>query len=223
MMKLSLLITAFFELGSFCFANTITVDFSGTISTSSLAGVAVGDPFTGSMTYETTGTVLGSGPGSINYGFYQPQDGVVINVDGFTFAGSSYLNMNIVDPPYTTIPDHTADSLQGSSDGVSGSLFTNYPGLRLDFDLASFSVNPLLVPSNAIPNPFNLADVYLPGTTADPAQVYAQLDNGSSDFTILGNITAASVAPEPSTLLFAGAALAFLFRRRRSGVSKKIS
>ena len=208
----------FFFLCAICSAGTIEVVFSGTISISSLPGVAVGDSFSGTMTYETTpGTVFDNTATLANYGFFQPQDGVVIIVDGYTFAGSSYLNMAIDDTPDTTIPDKSVDVLQGSSDGVFGTLSTNYPALTLGATVASFSVNPALVPGNAIPNPFNLSDVVFPGTTSDPDQVYAQLGSLS----ITGNINDITVAPEPSTFLLIGSALAFGWRFRRRTASTK--
>lgn len=221
-MKLTLVAFALMGTSSWSFASTIYLSFTGTIANSSLPGVAAGDTFSGTMTYETTGTVLSSGPASINCGFFQPQDGVVINVDGYTFAGSSYLNMAIPDAPYNSIPDTSADSLQGSTDSTFGSLFTSYPLLRLDETVANFTVNPLLVPSNTIPNPFNLADVYLPGTTNDPAQAFVQLDNGSTDFTFLGNIDTVTVEPEPPTLLFVGAALGSLVFLRHGGSGRDV-
>ncbi len=196
-MKIGLILATLFALCPASFADTVVVNFSGTIASSSVPGVAIGDPFSGSFTYETTGTIFGSGPASINYGFFLPQDGVVINADGFTFGGASYLNMNIVDPPFNSILDQSVDYLSVSSDGVFGSLHTNYPGLRLDGTVAEFGVNPILVPSNAIPNPFNLADVVIPGNSSDPARVFVQLDNGFADFTLLGDITAAEVVPAP--------------------------
>jgi hypothetical protein len=199
------------------FADSISVNFSGTIASSSLPGVGAGDPFSGSFTYETTGTILGSGSASINYGFFLTQDGVVINVDGFSFGGVSYLNMNITDPPFTPVLDQNVDYLQVSSDGVFGSLNTNYSGVTLDSVLAQFGVDPILVPSNAIPNPFNLANVVIPGSSSDPAQVGVHLDNGSMDFFLLGNIASVEVVPEPATFGLVGMVLSASVLLRRVG------
>jgi hypothetical protein len=219
-MKATLIITALFALSGACFASTITVDFWGTITTSSLPGVNFGDPFSGSFTYETTGTTFGNSSTLANYGFFLPQDGVVVNADGFTFAGASYLNMSIADIPFTAIPDPTADQLGVSTDDVFGTLSTNYPGLTLVGTAAQFAVNPALVPSNAIPNPFNLAEVILPGTTADPARAFVHLGNSSTDFTFLGNIDSAIMLPEPTTFAMVLTALSCwaLIRRRQDKV-----
>jgi len=206
-MKINLILATLLALCPAGFAGSIVVDFSGTIASSSVLGIAAGDPFSGSFTYETTGTNLGSGPDSINWGFFLPQDGVVINVDGFTFDGASYLNMSIVDTPLTPILDKSVDYLSVDSDFVYGSLYTNYPGVELDYTLAQFGVTPIFVPSNEIPNPFNLADIAIPGTSSDPAQAAVQLYNGSVDFNFLGNITAAEVVPEPATFGLVGMVL----------------
>jgi hypothetical protein len=122
--------------------------------------------------------------------------------------------MAIADTPFNSMPDLSADLLQGASDGVYGSLFTNYPGLSLDSTVANFAVNPILVPANQIPNPFNLADVHIPGTSFDPSLVYVQLSNSTTDFTFSGFINAATVVPEPSTFLPVAIAVCMAFAGR---------
>jgi hypothetical protein len=194
-----------------CFGGTITVLVSGQISSSTVPGVVAGNPFSGSFTYETTGVDLGSGPASQNWGFLQPQDGVTLTVDGFTFAGAGYLNMAIQDTPFNSIPDLTKDLLQVSSDGVSGTLSSNYPGLTLAFVLANFAVDPSLIPGNAIPNPFDLSKVVVPGNPNDPAIIAVHLGN----FQFLGDITQVTVAPEPGVFGLVGLGLTLLVAMRK--------
>src|SRR5258708_1071268 len=106
----------------------ITMTFSGQIFDSALAGIAVGDLFNGEMTYETTASVLGSGPPFIKYGRFVPSGGVTITVDGFTFSGASYLNLLVSNGPGGASPVPNTDFVAGSSDGVFGTLSTNYSG-----------------------------------------------------------------------------------------------
>src|SRR5438105_4509686 len=97
-------------------ASSIVVAFSGTINSSSVAGIGAGNNFTGHMVYETSGSVLGSGPGSINYGFFQSQDGVSVVVNGFNFIGTSYLNLFLANGPNNASGMGAVDTdfLQGS-------------------------------------------------------------------------------------------------------------
>jgi hypothetical protein len=188
---------------------SITVIFSGLIEDSSLPGIAVGDSFGGEITYETNASVVGSGSTFVNYGSFLPGDGAEVAVDGFSFSGASYLNLLVSNGPGGASPVSNTDFVAGSSDGVSGTLLTNYPGLRLDAVDAQFVGNLNFLGSNSIPNPFAAADV-IPGSPADPTLVFVQLDNGTSDFTLHGLISSVAVTPEPETLPLVGMTLGLL-------------
>jgi len=210
-------------------AATIEIAFQGSVTQSSVPGIAAGDPFSGLMVYETSGTVLGGSSGYINYGFFQPADGVSIAVDGFSFAGGGYLNMFLARGPnnesdYGTV---NTDILQGSSDDVFGSVSTTYSGLSLDNVVAQFLGNLNFLGSYAVPSPFDVGDLILPGTSANPTTAYVQLDNGTTDFTFNGSIADVEIVPdtpavpEPSVVLLAGSGLLCLIGLRGFVRSKR--
>lgn len=184
-------------LGAPLMADTISVYFSGLIFNSEIPGISVGDSFSGAMTWESSGTVLGQGGGSVNYGFFQPNDGVTVMVDGFTFSGLSFLDFFA--GTGVSVTTSNADVLAGFSNTGPGRLATNYNGLTLDAVAANFVGNLNFNPSNAIPDPFNISDLILPGTANDPTSIGVQLDNGVSNLFFNGYIDTVSATPEPST------------------------
>jgi hypothetical protein len=200
----------------------ITVTFFGLISDSTLPGIAVGDSFNGLMTFETSASVLGSGGNYVNYGSFLPADGATVTVDGFTFSGASYLNLLVSNGPGGAGPVPNTDFVAGSSDGLFGTLSTNYSGLRLDGVDAQFVGNLNFLGSNAIPNPFDSADV-IPGTTAVPTLVFVQLDNGTSNSVFHGYISSVTAIPEPGTLplVFLSLGSLILLRPRQSTYTRR--
>jgi hypothetical protein len=112
--------------------------------------------------------VFGDGPSGTNYGFFEPQDGVSVTVDGFDFVGASYLNMYVGKGPNngSGYGDINADLLAGNSDGVFGTLSTNYPGTTLTDVAVNFLGDLNFLNSSDISNPFNTGNVIVPGTPA---------------------------------------------------------
>lgn len=200
-------------------AGSIVVTFGGTIDSSSVAGIGIGDQFTGQMVYKTSGVLFGGGPTGTNYGFFQPQDGVSVTVDGFDFVGSSYLNMYVANGPNNGAglggPD--ADFLQGASDGLFGTLSTTYPGATLILVAVDFIGDPNFLSSADIPIPFNSGNIIVPGTPANPTAIFMRFGDGGA---ISGYINIVDTeVPEPSTLLLTGAFLALLCHKVRLSIT----
>ena len=90
----------------------MTVNFSGVITSvpdphNVLGGtVHVGDPFSGSFTYDTSATNVGSGDiGQYVYNPLTPPLGIVINVGGFSFQPSGAMVVDVrINQPADRLP-----------------------------------------------------------------------------------------------------------------------
>ncbi len=220
-MKLNLIVAALLLASGSRPAGSITVAFSGTIFGSDTPGVAIGESFSGTMTYDPMAPVFGNLVGGVEYRSASPQDGIVIDVDGFAFMGFSNLEVRVEDSAYAPglgVPN--AKYIQGNCCFPGG--LSNYPSTlgTLDEVIVGLFVNPSLVPNDVLPNPFNPADVILPAANGDPF-VVAFPRRQQQDQHFFGRKHHCSICPaRTSTLLLIGIAFCLLISAARSFACK---
>jgi hypothetical protein len=190
------------------------------IDQSAVAGIPVGTSFSGTVSYNPAGPLLGSGSNFANYSVGGAGYGIVLNVGAFFFTGNGYLNMMVSNGPDNTRFFPNADVVDINADSLS-SLSTDYPGFIYYGVLVEFVGSLNLAPANIIPNPFPTGELFLNGAP-NPSSVYLFLDppgQPSSGASVRGVLNSAAVVPEPgsSGLLMIGLVLgatAFTVRRR---------
>lgn len=221
------LILAFTSLAS---ADTITVTYSGSITVGDVPGIANGDPFSGGFTYDTSDPfVLSTSLASVYY-LEQAGDGLFLNVDGYNFtAGPGYgLTTTVSNGPTNVASVLNADYFQvsqGYSNQTSPNFSTNYTGLLFTETAVGLVGNLNLLQSNALPDPFNAADVvpygvqYPGGPHIESGVSIEMIDSNSDTFFFGGDIQQieAVSTPEPrlwSVLVLIGAIFALIHKSR---------
>lgn len=178
-------------LAPLAFGETIAVTYSGHIDASQVPDIPVGAVFTGSVSYNSAGTILSSGANYVNYSVGGSGFSIVLNVGGFTFSGSNYLNMLVSRGPNNSKLIPNADIVDINADALS-TLSTSYNGRVFSGLLTEFAGPVAFLQSNAIPDPFNITELFLgstaplsrvdlflnpPGTTSSGASVSGYVDS----------------------------------------------
>ena len=208
--------------------DSITVSYTGMITFAQAAGIAVGDTFTGSVTYLTTSPQVASASGvspTDTYGLQDSVDSLLFTVDGFSFDvrgnRSLALNVQAPDPVY----GYWSFNVQDENPGPA--FTTNYAlnGQAFLGSEVQFEGNSDLFKSLALPTTFSTANIIYGdngpnGPGSYPTCAIVQLSGGFAGGTIT-TVTVTQVAPEPASLRLIGigllAAGALARRRRRAG------
>jgi hypothetical protein len=187
-------------------AASVHVTFSGTVVTSTVAGVNVGDPFSGEFTYEDSAAPCGAG-----ICVYGPFPGFSASAGGFSWLAPFQLFLNILGAPLPFDQQGAGSTVvvDGDPDVVRlvGLNFSSPPGeVLLGTGLGDLNWDPDAWPPPVLA--FYREDLVFPDGSSETV---AQWD---------GTITAlsASSVPEPSgsALLGAAALAALALARRRT-------
>jgi len=206
-------------------AAQITVNFTGSITSvtvdgvaSGLGGIDVGDPFSGFFSYDTDAVLLYSEPQSA---LYRMSDIVAISmtIDGVPFQGKdTFAALNILNDAVSSESDNSdLFAVQQEINLPSGwsttsPLGTTAAAALLDVEGAVF--NDLSVPNSIALRDFDLGEIglRLPDLTVPGSDVEFGL------VSIKGSI---NIVPEPSSLAMCGSllivgAMVFVFRKNYS-------
>jgi hypothetical protein len=190
----------FLAAGMTCQAGIITYDFSGTISGSAVTGISVGDPFSGSFSYDTSTMPFSSSSDMARYDVSLP---FTLTIDSYSFSLVSVTAQvgNDVPGGGSNVTDDF--TIEGTEDFSSGPFA---PQADIEIELSNTgisSVGPLT--STALP----------PDLAGFSGEFLQDSDGGiSGTITSLTQVT----APEPSgfLLMLTGlSAAVFLARRRK--------
>lgn len=194
-------------------ADTIGVQFGGTITTTNAPGISVGESFSGGFTYTTTDPLETSIAGLNSYAMVSPEDSVFVSVGGLDLSLAQPLSgvtAIVGQGPLSidTNPDQDFFAIQSFSSPGTTSVGIS---IQLIGDLNFLS-------SGALPDPFNAADVTLGGGSGLTSSIgFDFTDAKNNSYTVEGEITQISTVPEPRGLGLASLgvlALALLAFRR---------
>ncbi len=171
-------------------ADTIEIQFTGTISSSNAPDISVGESFSGEFTYSTTDPLDVSIGGQSTYSLTSPEDSESVSVGSF----------NLLLQPLTGLHAFV-------SPGASSYFLTQ------DFAMPGISIalygGSDFLSSQALPDPLNTADI----TGGNIGFGFSEDD---INYSVQGNITQVSTAPEPRGVagcLGIVALIGLLFRR----------
>lgn len=207
-------------------ADTILINFSGTINFSAnVSAIPEGTPYSGQLVYTLPSLFLGSNATDAQY-FYDfngAGDGLTVSIGSYTFSSVGTLGNRA-----TVSYESNAFGLNGNdvlefADDEGGPPYAptgNLPGLTLlvlDLQLVG---SPAFVPSPALPEEVNFADLLL-GSGEFHTAVTLSFDEGGLLGTV-DSIQLIHVVPEPSTinltaLAVVGAGFAAWRRKGRRG------
>jgi hypothetical protein len=181
-------------------AAPVTWEWLGSVRTSTIPGIAVGDDASLRITFESTVPDLDSSP---TCGLYSP----ILSAAG-TFGGQVYTFDHGTFPPGGAV-----EVLQGNAVGCGGTAI-HTPSLTFRVfgstfvDMIAFFENGLALPSDALPtvppSPFNYAN----------AGFRLDLSLFGPDRSVVADTQAVRVVPEPATAWLLGVSLAVVARRR---------
>jgi hypothetical protein len=208
-------------------ADTIDVQFGGTIFVSNTPGITPGESFSGGFSYSTTDPFEGSSNGLNSFNLASPEDSLFVSIGGSSVSLGQPLSgvTTLVGlAPLTFDSDPNQDYFAIESDSTSGTVSTSFDIPGLDFDGVSIQLigDTSFLRSNALPDPFDTGDVIF-GLDTNGLSSSITLDfadaNNNVFFTV-GQITEVteSAVPEPRGLSLAclpSFAMALLFFRRR--------
>jgi hypothetical protein len=209
----------------------ITFNYTATVFSSDLPGLADGTAMSGSFTYNTVG--VDSSPVGPSFGYYPGDASLAATVDAgtYSFDGSAFSSaVRAVSDDFSTGSQYS-EGFQLS--GQWPALTSGTPGYTLvsaDLILANFATTAPLPPfdSDAIPATLDLSDwATIQATGAGTKVAFQVLDVNFQDYFVVGQLTSLTVAPtpvaEPSTLLLLGTSMAVAgvrrFNRRRERVA----
>jgi len=167
-------------------ADEIEVQFSGVVTGSSGPAISVGDSFSGYLTYSTSDPFEVLVLGQSEYSLTSPEDSEFVSLDGIDVAVQPLTGVHAFVVP-STESFFTQDFVTPGTPGIS----------------LTFGGNSDFLTSGSLPDPFNAQDV-----TSGSIGFGFSLDD--VDYSVQGNITQVSEAPEPrgvAWVCFAGLAL----------------
>jgi hypothetical protein len=213
-------------------ADTIEVQFSGTIFVSDTPGITSGESFSGGFTYSTTDTFEGSSNGLNSFNLTDPEDNLFVSIGGSTVSLGqpvSGVTALIGLAPLSFDSDPNQDYFAVESDSSSGTVSTSFdiPGVHFDGLSTQLIGNTNFLSSGALPDPFDTSDVIFGlDTNGLSSSITLNFADANNDvlFTV-GEITdvsavTESAVPEPhgsSLACLAIVALALLVFRRPTG------
>lgn len=214
---------ALMALAPVAFAGSITVSYSGHIVQSDIPLINLGDRFTGSFTYTRPSPgVQFPGLNAFAYGLSGRSDGLILDVNGFTFAAGSTpinnyfsLQMAVVDGELPA----NRDLVKVQADRLAF-VGTNYPLGDLTWidSRARLAGNPGFLQSSDLPSPFNSSGILFGNTDEWTSITLLFTQPGSPNpLTLLGFIEAVSATnetPEPRAFVLFGLGLALMFAAR---------
>lgn len=206
-------------------AGSITVSYSGFISSATLPGISVGDPFSGYFTYSVPNAPLSNNPSMEFYQMDQPGNGIYFTVDGYWFSAAAAPLLEMMVEPNFSNGSQAIDYLnieQGPN--PQGVFSTNYPG---SFTFGPNDVEicgpPGYLPSTAIPDPFNTSDVIFDQGFCSVA--WAAINEGGKFYQAVGTINriqATTPTPEPVAPGLVGLGLTLIVvKRHRAGAGTR--
>src|ERR1700722_9735389 len=214
-------------------ADTIDVQFAGTIFVSNTPGITPGESFSGGFSYSTTDTFEGSSNGLNSFNLTSPEDSLFVSIGGLTVSLGqpvSGVTALVGLAPLSFDSDPTQDYFAVESDSSSGTVSTSFDIPGLDFDGLSVQLigDTNFLSSGALPDPFDTSDVLFGlDTNGLSSSITLNFADANDDvFLTLGEITEVSAVtesavPEPhglSLACLATVAMALLFfRRSRAG------
>jgi hypothetical protein len=174
-------------------ADEIEVQFSGVVTDSNGPAVSVGDSFSGYFTYSSSDPFDVLLLGQSEYSLTSPEDSEFVSVDGIDVT---------VQPP-TGVHAFVVPSTE--------SFFTqDFGGPGTPLISLTFSGNSDFLTSGSLPDPFNAQDF-------TSGNIGFDFSLGDVDYSVQGNITEVSAAPEPRGVSWACwgivALIALVYRR----------
>jgi hypothetical protein len=209
-------------------ADTIAVQFAGTVFVSDTPGITSGESFSGGFSYSTTDTLEGSSNGLNSFDLASPEDSLFVSIGGSTVSLGqpvSGVTALVGLAPLTFDSDPKQDYFAIESDSTSGTVSTSFDIPGLDFDGVSIQLigDANFLSSNALPDPFDTGDVFFGlDTNGLSSSITLDFADANNDvFFTVGQVTEVteSAVPEPHGLSLAclpSFAIALLFFRRRA-------
>jgi hypothetical protein len=206
-------------------ADWITIDFAGSIFSSTVPQLPVGTPYSGQASYQTPGTLVLSNASLSWYALTGPSEGVVIAAGGYTFSSVGALG-SAAQVLYRTFPIGLGGDdyflVGDSSDGPGYVATGDLPGLTVLNLGIQLTGSPGLLTSTSLPSVLELQKLMYPDYSA-PDGVFSTAFVGFDNGAILGSLSSiqvsnASAVPEPATAglsVFALLAIGFTGRRLR--------
>jgi hypothetical protein len=155
-------------------ADTIEIQFSGTISGTNAPGISVGESFSGEFTYSTTDPFDVSIGGQSTYSLASPEDSESVSAGSFTLLLQPLTGVDAFVSPGAASYFLTQDFVTPGTPGISIAFFGGSDFLS----------------SQALPDPINAADI-----TGGSIGFGFSEDNVA--YSVQGDITQVSNAPEP--------------------------
>jgi hypothetical protein len=175
-------------------ADTIEIQFAGTISGSNAPGISVGESFSGEFTYSTTDPFDVSIGGQSTYSLTSPEDSESVSVGSFNLLLQPLPGVHAFVSPGASSYFLTQDFFTHGTSGISVAFYGGSDFLS----------------SQALPDPLNTADF-------TGGSIGFGFSEDNVDYSVQGNITQVSTAPEPRGVaeccLGIVALIGLLFRR----------
>jgi hypothetical protein len=213
-------------------ADTIDVQFAGTIFVSNTPGITPGESFSGGFSYSTTDSFEGSSNGLNSFNLASAEDSLFVSIGGSTVSLGqpvSGVTTLVGLAPLTFDSDPNQDYFAIESDSSSGTVSSNFDIPGLDFDGLSVQLigDTNFLSSGALPDPIDTGDVIFGlDTSGLSSSITLNFADANNDvfFTVgeINDVSAVteSAVPEPHGLnlaCMAPVAVALLFFRRRAG------
>jgi len=210
-------------------ADTIEVQFTGTIFVTNTPGITPGESFSGGFSYSTADTFEGSSNGLNSFNLTSPEDSLFVSIGGSTVSLGppvSGVTALVGLAPLSFDSDPNQDYFAIESDSSSGTVSTNFdiPGFHFDGLSAQLIGDSNFLSSGALPDPLDTSHVIFGlDTNGLSSSITLNFADANNDvFFTVGDISEVSAVtesavPEPhglSLACLAIVALAFLFFRR---------
>jgi hypothetical protein len=170
----ALIVLAAFVCAGALNADTIEIQFAGTISGSNAPEISVGESFSGEFTYSTTDPFDVSIGGQSTYSLTSAEDSESVSVGSFALLLQPLTGVHAFVSPGASSYFLTQDFVTPGNSGISVAFYGGSDFLS----------------SQALPDPLNTADI----TGGNIGFAFSE-DNVS--YSVQGNITQVSTAPEP--------------------------
>jgi len=192
-----------------CFADIITVAYTGQLFSSSVAQISDNATFSGSVTYQDPEPLFGISGGETTWDT-SPGDQISLTINGFNFSF-------VAGAPHTagvgslSEADSAGQVFLLLNGGAPSSFTTNLPSSAVDQLTVQFVWPSGTFSPSELPDPFDAADVQLGAQLGLESGITLGLTDGG---VVAGLIDSVHVVPEPRMTILLTVALAILYASR---------